>query len=203
MRLRVLAIAALVAVIAAGALVAHFVLPSPSPAAQNRASGSNVSVSGSMVPNNIKAVGTRVSRFDAQAAFASYVGKWEVHGSLLTIHAERTGLELWNAGPCTQSMTETRLCDGNATMTFTVNADGSIKGTFQSVWYTQGNGEPAPAGFQSDPENPQAGDTFELQHHGAHLLYMTWFGRLSNLNSYNRYWCDSSTSPADRPLCGA
>jgi len=203
MRLRVLAIAALVAVIAAGALVAHFVLPSPYPAAQNRASGSNVSVSGSRVPNNIKAVGTRVSRFDAQAAFASYVGKWEVHGSLLTINAERTGLEQWNAGPCTQSMTETRLCEGNATMTFTVNADGSIKGTFQSIWYAQGNGEPAPAGFQSDPEDPQAGDTFELQHHGAHLLYTTWFGRLSNLNSYNRYWCDSSTSPADRPLCGA
>ena len=190
MRLRVLAIATLVAVIAAGGLVAHFVLPSPDPAAQNRASGSNVSVSGSMVPNNIK-------------TFASYVGKWEVHGSLLTINAKRTGLELWNAGACTQSMTETRLCEGNATITFTVNADGSIKGTFQSVWYTQGNGEPAPAGFQSDPENPQAGDTFELQHHGAHLLYTTWFGRLSNLNRYNRYWCDSSTSPADRPLCGA
>jgi hypothetical protein len=28
------------------------------------------------------------------------------------------------------TMTETRLCEGNATMTFTVNADGSIKGTF-------------------------------------------------------------------------
>jgi hypothetical protein len=145
----------------------------------------------------------KVSRFDAGAVFASYVGKWEVHGSLLTIHAQRTGLYQWNVGPCTQSMTETRLCNGNATMTFTVNADGSIKGTFQSVWYTQWGGEPAPAGFQSDPENPQAGDTFELHHNGAHLLYTTWLGRLSTLNRYNRYWCDSSTSPADRPLCGA
>ncbi len=190
MRLRVLAIAALVAVIVAGAFVAHFVLPSPYSAAQNRAIGSNVSVSGSRVPNNIK-------------AFASYVGKWEVHGSLLTINAERTGLESWNVGPCTQSLTETRMCNGNAKITFTVNPDGSIKGTIQSVWYTQWDGEPVPAGFQSNPEDPQAGDTFELQHHGAHLLYTTWLGRLSNLNSYNRYWCDSSTSPADRPLCGA
>lgn len=139
----------------------------------------------------------------AHTAFMSYVGKWQVHGSFLTIHAQRTGLETWNAGPCTQSTTETRLCNGNATMTFTVNADGSIKGTIQSVWYTQWNGEPAPAGFQSDPENPQASDTFELQHREAHLLYTTWFGRLSKFNSYNQYWCDSSTSPADRPLCGA
>ena len=145
----------------------------------------------------------KVRRFDAGAVFASYVGKWEVHGALLTIHAQRTGLYQWNAGACTPSMTETRLCEGNATITFTVNADGSIKGTIQSVWYTQGNGEPVPAGFQSDPEDPQAGDTFKLQHHGAHLLYTTWLGRLSNLNRYNRYWCDASTSPADRPLCGA
>jgi hypothetical protein len=193
MRLRVLAIAALVVVIVAGALVAYFVLLSPNSSAQNRASGSNVSVSG-----------TKVGHFDAQAAFASYVGKWEVHGSLLTINAGRTGLESWNVGPCTQSSTETQLCNGNAKIIFTVNPDGSIKGTIQSVWYTQWSGTPVPAGFQPNPEDPQAGDTFELRQVKTHLLYTTWFGaRQSNLNSGNRYWCDSSTSPADRPLCGA
>jgi len=203
MRLRVLAIAALVAVIAAGALVAHFVLPSLYSAAQNRAIGSNVSVSGSRVPNNMKAVGTRVSRFDAQAAFASYVGKWEVHDALLTINAGRTGLETWNVGPCTQSSTETRLCSGNAKITFTVNPDGSIKGTIQSVWYTQWSGEPVPAGFQSDPENPQAGDTFELQHVKTHLLYTTWLGRLSYLSGGNRYWCDLYALHHGWQQCGA
>src|SRR5215470_4274711 len=71
------------------------------------------------------------SPLDAEAVFASFVGKWEVHDALLTIHADRTGLEQWNAGLCTQSMTETRLCGGNAKITFTVNADGSIKGTIQ------------------------------------------------------------------------
>ena len=147
---------------------------------------------------------TKVPTFNAQAVFATYVGKWQVHDALLIIHANRTGLNQWNAGPCTQSSTETSLCNGNANMTVTVNADGSIKGTVQSVWYTQWNGKPAPAGFQSDPENLRAGDTFELQHQRAHLLYTTWLGRLSTLNSNNnRYWCDSSTSPADRPLCGA
>jgi len=145
-----------------------------------------------------------VSQEGAQAAFASYVGKWEVHGSLLTINAQRTGLEQWNVGPCTQSSTETRMCNGNAKMTFTVNPDGSIQGTIQSVWYTQWSGEPAPAGFQSNPEDPQAGDTFKLQHKGAHLLFTTWFGRLSHLNGYNRYWCDAyAASHPGWQQCGA
>jgi len=146
----------------------------------------------------------KVSRFNTQAAFASYVGKWEVHGSLLTITAQRTGLEQWNVGPCRQLLTETRLCNGNAKLIFTVNPDGSIKGTIQSVWYTQWSGEPVPAGFQSDPDDQQAGDTFELQHHGAHLLYTTWFGdRQSYLNGGNRYWCDSYASHAGWQQCGA
>lgn len=146
----------------------------------------------------------KVSRFDAQAVFAPYVGKWEVHGSLLTINAERTGLETWNVGPCSQSSTETQMCNGNAKITFTVNPDGSIKGTIQSVWYTQWSGEPVPAGFQSDPGDQKASDTFELQHNGAHLLYTTWFGdRQSHLNAGNRYWCDSYASHAGWQQCGA
>ena len=146
----------------------------------------------------------KVSRFDAQAVFASYVGKWEVHGSLLTITAQRTGLEQWNAGPCTQSMTETRLCNGNATMTFTVNADGSIKGTIQSVWYTQWSGAPVPAGFHPDPENEQVGDTFVLQHHGAHLLYTTWVDdRQTSPTAGNWYWCDTYASSHGWQQCGA
>ena len=186
MRLRVLAIAALVAVIVAGAFVAHFVVPSPYSAAQDRVIGSNV------------------SRFNAQAVFASYVGKWEIHGSLLTITTQRTGLEQWNVGPCTQAFTVTRMCNGNATITFTVNPDGSIKGMIQSAWYTQWNGKPVPAGFQSNPEDEQAGDTFELQHKGAHLLYTTWFGdRQSSLNAGNRYWCDTYASQAGWQQCGA
>jgi hypothetical protein len=146
----------------------------------------------------------KVSRFDAQAAFAPYVGKWEVHGALLTINAQRTGLVLWNAGPCGQSSTETQLCNGNAKITFTVNPDGSIKGTTQSVWYTQWSGGPAPAGFQPDPSGQKAGDTFELKHDGAHLLYTTWFGaRQSQLNSGNRYWCDAYAEHAGWQQCGA
>jgi len=123
---------------------------------------------------------------------------------LLTITANRTGLEQWNVGPCTQALTDnTPMCNGNAKITFTMNANGSIKGTFQSVWYTQWSGAPVPAGFRPDPEDPQVGNTFELKHVKAHLLYTTWLGRLSTLNSGNRYWCDSSTSPADQQQCGA
>jgi hypothetical protein len=152
----------------------------------------------------VPATPTRVRPVETQAVFASYVGKWQMHDATLTIHADRTALEWWNAGPCAQQLTDnTPMCNGNAKITFTVNADGSIKGTFQSVWYTQWSGKPAPAGFQFDPQSPRAGDTFKLQHRKAHLLYTMWLGRLSTLNSYNGYWCDSSTSPADRPLCGA
>ena len=134
----------------------------------------------------------------AQAVFPSYVGKWEVHGSLLTINTNHTGLEQWNAGPCASAM-----CNSNAQITFTENADGSIKATIQSVSYTQWNGTPAPAGYQPDPSAPQAGDTFQLQHSGAHLLYTTWLGKSSSLNKNNRYWCDSYALKAGYQQCGA
>jgi len=45
MRLRVLAIVGLVVMVVAGALAAYFLLLSPYSAAQNRATGSNASVS--------------------------------------------------------------------------------------------------------------------------------------------------------------
>ncbi len=139
-----------------------------------------------------------------QTAFTSYVGKWEVHDSLLSINANHTGLEQWNVGPCSESTTEVQMCNGNAKITFTENADGSIKGTIQSVSYSQWDGGPAPTGFQPDSADPRAGDTFQLQHSGAHLLYTTWFGeRLSYLNNSNRYWCDSYASKAGWKQCGA
>lgn len=140
----------------------------------------------------------RIATAAAQTAFASYVGKWEVHGSLLSINANYTGLEQWNAGPCADQM-----CNGNAKITFAVNTDGSIKGTIQSVSYTQWNGNPAPTGFQPDAADPRAGDTFQLQHSGIHLLYTTWLGRVSALNNGNRYWCDSYAAKAGWKQCGA
>jgi uncharacterized protein (DUF2147 family) len=135
----------------------------------------------------------------AQTIVKSYVGKWEVHDSVLTINANSTGLQQWNGGPCGNTM-----CGGNAHITFTVNMDGSIKGTIQSVNYSQANGASAPAGYQPDyADNPQAGDTFQLQHSGVHLLYTTWFGQRSFLNNNNRYWCGSGASQAEREKCGA
>lgn len=135
------------------------------------------------------------------AVFTSYVGKWEVHGSLLSINADRTGLEQWNAGPCSDTG---QMCNGNAHLTFTENADGSIKGSIQLVSYSQWNGGPAPAGFRPDAADPRAGDTFQLQHSATHLLYTTWFGaRLQHLNSGNRYWCDSYAEKAGWKQCGA
>jgi hypothetical protein len=95
------------------------------------------------------------------------------------------------------------LCTGNARITFAENADGSLKGTIQSVSYSQWNGQPAPAGYQPNAADPRAADTFQLQHSGTHLLYTTWFGHLNTLNNNNRYWCDSYALKAGFPQCGA
>jgi hypothetical protein len=134
----------------------------------------------------------------SQKTFASYVNKWEVHGSLLTINANQTGLELWNAGPCAQQM-----CNGNARVVFTVDPDDSIKGIVLSVTYTQWDGSAAPSNYQPTASDPKVGDTFQLQHSGAHLLYTTWFGAKSSLNSGNRYWCDAYAVKAAWSQCGA
>ncbi len=94
-------------------------------------------------------------------------------------------------------------CEGNAAIAFTENADGSIKGTIQSISYSQWNGGPTPTGFRPNAADPRTGDAFQLQHSGVHLLYTTWFGRLSDLNNNNRYWCDSYALKAGWKQCGA
>ena len=114
--------------------------------------------------------------------------------------SNQTGLFQWNAGPCSDAGD---LCNGNAQMAFTTNADGSITGTIQSVSYTLWSGSPAPAGYQPSTDDPKAGDTFQLQHSGAHLLYTTWFGTMSSLNDGNRYWCDAFALSAGWSQCGA
>jgi hypothetical protein len=138
----------------------------------------------------------------AQIAFTSYVGKWEVHDSLLSINANHTGLDQWNVGPCSESTTQVMMCDGRAIVAFTENANGSITGTIQSISYNQWNGGPPPAGFQPNAADPRTGDTFQLQHSGVHLLYTTWFGRLSDLNQTNRYWCDAYALASGWNQCG-
>jgi hypothetical protein len=135
-----------------------------------------------------------------QSVFPSYVGKWEVHDALMTIKADQTGLMTWNAGPCGSA----GLCGGNAPIVFTVNADGSIQGTIQSVTYSQGDGSPAPSDFQPSPDDVQAGYMFQLQHSGAHLLYTTWLGAAASAgNSGNRYWCDPVAASSGWSQCGA
>jgi len=138
-----------------------------------------------------------------QTAFTSYVGRWEVHDSLLAINANHTGLEQWNVGPCAELTTDTLQCEGTAAIAFTVNADGSLMGSIQSISYRQWNGHPAPTGFRPNAADPRTGDTFLLQHSGGHLLYTTWFGRLGDLNHENRYWCDAYAVTAGWKQCGA
>lgn len=127
------------------------------------------------------------------SAFKPFVDKWHVHGSLLTISANGTGTESWNAGPCFDLNTDPNapMCEGNADMVFTANSDGTITGKLTRVWYTQWNGAPAPAGYAPDPSDPRTGDMFTLRQIKPHLLRETPLNRPDYDAGGNWYWCGS------------
>lgn len=72
------------------------------------------------------------------------------------------GTGTWNAGPCTQSLDETRMCQGNASLTFKTTGDSSMIGTYTRVWYTTGE-LPAPPDFDDSDSDPRAGQTFTIR----------------------------------------
>lgn len=61
------------------------------------------------------------------------VGRWWVHGTVVTMNADHTGTEVDNAGPCTDSFTETQSCSTHATITFASTATRVI-GRYTAVW---------------------------------------------------------------------
>ena len=128
----------------------------------------------------------------ANTALASFVGKWVSHDDQLTIAANGTGVENWNAGPCVGQGTS-GLCDGIGNLMFTVNADGSLTGVYQSVSY-QSSGGPLPANYQPAPGYPVVGNTLAVKHAGTHLLAATVNG-----NSVN--YCDPTA--LSQGQCGA
>jgi hypothetical protein len=122
---------------------------------------------------------------------ATFVGKWISHDDQLTIAADGTGVESWNAGPCSGGISG--LCTGSGNLSFTVNADGSLAGTYQSVSYESSSG-PVPANYQPAPGFPAVGNTMSLKHNGADLL-----AAMVNGNSFS--YCDSTA--LGEGLCGA
>jgi hypothetical protein len=127
----------------------------------------------------------------ANSVLATYVGKWVSHDDQLTIAANGTGVENWNSGPCTGGISG--LCSGIGDLTFTVNGDGSLAGTYQSVTYQSSSG-PVPSNYQPAPGYPVVGNTISLKHNGADLL-----AAMVNGNSFN--YCDPTA--LSQGQCGA
>lgn len=123
---------------------------------------------------------------------ATFVGHWVSHDDALTIAANGTGVENWNAGPCT-GQGASGLCSGLGNLTFTVQADGSLTGTYQSVSYTSSSG-PLPAGYQPPPGYPVVGNTISLKHDGTHLL-------AAMVNGTSVHYCDPTA--LSQGQCGA
>jgi len=122
---------------------------------------------------------------------ASFVGKWVSHDDQLTIAANGTGVENWNAGPCTGGIAG--LCTGIGDLTFTVSAGGSLTGTYQTVSYESSSG-PVPSNYQPTPGYPVVGNTISLKHNGADLL-----AAMVNGTSFN--YCDPTA--LSQGQCGA
>ena len=126
------------------------------------------------------------------SVLATYVGHWVSHDDALTIAANGTGVETWNAGPCVGPGTS-GMCAGNGNLTFTANADGSLTGAYQSVSYTSSGGT-LPASYQPPSGYPVAGNTLSLTHSGTHLL-----AAMLNGSSFN--YCDPTA--LSQGQCGA
>ena len=126
------------------------------------------------------------------AVLATFVGHWVSHDDALTIAANGTGVENWNAGPCT-GQGASGLCSGNGNLTFTANADGSLTGAYQSVSYASSGG-PLPASYQPPSGYPVVGNTITLKHNGTHLLTA-----MVNGNNFN--YCDPTA--LSQGQCGA
>jgi hypothetical protein len=99
---------------------------------------------------------------------APYVGEWHVHGETLTVRADGTAETVWNAGPCSDAMTETRMCSGRAVLDLTVRPHFAIA-TTATVSYQDDSGQPV-EGFDPGPGGPAAGDTAYLHHVRENVL---------------------------------
>lgn len=131
----------------------------------------------------------------------TFVGPWQVHGTSLVINADGSASEDWNDGPCTQSVSETRLCQGNATIRFRSGPDNKIIGVYARVWYAS-EGGPAPAEHQPSDTDPKVGDTFWLVRNDAHTLRIGWDDPSKQNLPGNPYFCDQYAEYHSDYRCG-
>jgi hypothetical protein len=98
----------------------------------------------------------------ADARIGPYVGKWQVHGMTFTVRPDGTAEAVWNAGPCSDDLNETRMCTGKADIDLTVRPHFA-SATTSRVSYQDEQGRPA-EGLGTDSSAPVVGDTVYLHH---------------------------------------
>jgi hypothetical protein len=137
-------------------------------------------------------------------AKALFVGKWYVHGAQMAINKDGTGSYSWNAGPCTQSLDETRMCQGNAMVRFKVTSNSQMTGTYAKVWYATSDGSPLPSDFSGADPALTAGKTFTVKRNDQHTLITSASG--GDNGPGNPYLCDEYAemhNATTYQLCGA
>lgn len=138
----------------------------------------------------------------------SFAGRWWAHGVTLDITRSGSGELVWNAGPCTSSLTETRMCSGVAAVNLTPGANGRMDGIYTKVWYVDWEGQPADGHGNADGD-PKVGQRFWLAKNSADKSGHTLITGGSAENPYgpgNPYLCDNYAADhyaAIYQICGA
>jgi hypothetical protein len=136
-------------------------------------------------------------RIQTSGGIAPFVGEWHVHGEKLVINADGSGTDLWNAGPCGDT-----LCTGYSSITFTVVAD-TLVGRVTSVLYRENPGGTIRADTGADTglvaDGPHVKDELRLQIADTAVLKMV--GDRDPLG--NPYFCGAAASAAWHNRCNA
>lgn len=137
--------------------------------------------------------------------FRLFVGTWRVHGSTVTIRADRTGLMDWNAGPCQDLLQHPGgpHCQGYANLRFgpvqgrvlTAQVTGDV---YYRTWDTN---ELYRDPVASRNEPIKAGLQIQYRRITPHVLHQTWVGHPADQG--NPYLCAAAASEAWHTRCNA
>jgi WD40 repeat protein len=131
---------------------------------------------------------------------ATLAGSWRVHGSRLDIKADRTGQQVWNAGPCRSSFEDNvPMCTGYAAVSFTADGD-SLTGTITDVDYKDEHGR-STSNQELTKGGPHKGDTFKVRRVDLDVLAVTQARTDQQVG--NHYYCGPAAGDAWRDRCNA
>lgn len=140
---------------------------------------------------------------DASASLKPFLGKWFVHGSSLTINANGTGMQTWNAGPCGSDLAS-GMCTGHSPLKIRKVANGVEVTRSGDPWYTTDSGvRTVPDSVREYGESMKAGDSTVLVPISGTALKSTKGGTETGDGFGNPYLCRLEAPEADEGLCGA